>query len=138
VPNASSGLVAAGWSSLILVGGAGEASLANDITTRLGAQARHVLPALGWNLAELAALFAGSAFYVGNDTGVMNLAAAVGTRTYCLFGATPPFHHSRSIVAVTPPGGIDPQQGMRRITAEAVLATIAADAVRAKPQAAAG
>ena len=53
--------------------------------------------AIGWDLSELAALFAGSAFYVGNDTGVMNLAAAVGTTAYGLFGTTPPLRErSRS------------------------------------------
>ena len=134
----ASGLLAAGWSPLILVGGQAETSLANDIMARLGAQTRHVLPALGWNLTELAALFADSTFYVGNDTGVMNLAAAVGARTYSLFGATPPFHHSRHIVPITPPGGIDMKEGMRRITPEAVLATITADGLAAKPKAMVG
>ena len=129
----ASGLLADGVPSLILVGGEAETALANDIIARLGAQARQVVPALGWNLADVAALFAGSAFYVGNDTGVMNLAAAVGIRTYSLFGATPPFHHSRHIVAITPPGGIDMQDGMRRITPEAVLAAIAADRVAMQP-----
>jgi len=85
---------------------------------------------MGWNLAELAALLADAAFYVGNDTGVMNLAAAVGIRTYSLFGATPPFHHSRHIVPIIPPGGVDKAMGMQRITCEAVLERIAADLQR--------
>jgi hypothetical protein len=36
-------------------------------------------------------------------------------------------HHSRHIVPITPPGGIDMEDGMRRITPQAVLAAIAAD-----------
>jgi heptosyltransferase-2 len=66
-------------------------------------------------------------FYVGNDTGVMNLAAAVGTTSYGLFGATPPLLHSRRIVPVTQPGDIDIKDGMSRITIQAVLAAIAQD-----------
>ena len=62
-----------------------------------------VVLAIDWSLPEIAALFAASSFYVGNDTGVMNMAAAVGIRTYALFGATPPFTHASAIVAITLP-----------------------------------
>jgi heptosyltransferase-2 len=135
----AAGLAASGWPSLVLVGGHAEAGLAADITTRLGEQARVVRLAIGWELSELAALFAGSAFYVGNDTGVMNLAAAVGTTSYGLFGATPLLHHSRHIVPITPPGGIDPgcinvEYGMLRITPRAVLAAITAAQPVPKPE----
>ena len=124
-------LIDAGWSSVVLVGGGGEAGLADDIAARvgasIGARVRCVSRAIGWDLCDLAALFAGSAFYVGNDTGVMNLAAAAGATSYGLFGATPPLRHSRRIVALTPPGGIDLAHGMARIMPEAVLAAILAD-----------
>ncbi len=134
----AAGLIASGWSSLVLVGGNAEAGLANDIVARLGEQARCVRLAIGWDLGELGALFAGSAFYVGNDTGVMNLAAAVGIRTYGLFGATPPLHHSRHIMAITPPGGVDMASGMQRITPQAVLAAIAGDRPATLPETAVG
>jgi heptosyltransferase-2 len=115
-------LLDAGWRRLVLCGGPAEAGLAAAIQARLG---ERVCAATGWNLAELAALLAEAAFYVGNDTGVMNLAAAAGTRTYCLFGATPPFHHSSAIVPILPPDGrTDIATGMARITAPAVLAVL--------------
>jgi heptosyltransferase II len=120
----TAGLMASGRPSLVLVGGPDEAALADEVAARLGEPGRSLRKAIGWDLCELAALFAGSAFYVGNDTGVMNLAAAVGTTAYGLFGATPPLHHSRRIVPITPPGGIDLQCGMARIAPEAVLAAI--------------
>jgi heptosyltransferase-2 len=129
----AAGLVASGWPTVVLVGGNAEAGLANDVVARLGAQARCVRLAIGWELGDLAALFAGSAFYVGNDTGVMNLAAAVGTSSYGLFGATPPLHHSRHIVPITPPCGIDLENGMSRITPQAVLAAIAVEVERVSP-----
>jgi heptosyltransferase-2 len=82
-------------------------------------------------LSEVAALLEQSAFYVGNDTGFLNMAAAVGIRTYGLFGATEPFYHSRQIVPIIPPGGVwSRTDGMARITAEAVLAAILTDRQR--------
>jgi heptosyltransferase II len=125
-------LLSAGWPRLVLIGGRAEATLADDITSRIGAGADRVLPAIGWELSELAALLNLSAFYVGNDTGVMNMAAAVGIRTYSLFGGTPPFHHSRNIVPIMPPDGRpDKADGMSRITVPAVMEVLSAEQCRA-------
>jgi heptosyltransferase-2 len=121
----SNALFDAGWPRLVLAGGQAEASLAEAIRDRLGDRASL---AIGWKLGDLAALLAESAFYVGNDTGVMNLAGAVGIRTYALFGATPPFYHSSAIVAVLPPDGrTDIATGMASITTAAVLEAIRLD-----------
>ncbi len=112
-------LVDAGWRSIALVGGRNEAPLARDIAAALGEDADRLFPALDWHLGETAALLAEAAFYAGNDTGVMNMAAAVGTRAYAMFGSTPVLHHSASIVPiVTPPG---PADGATRITLEQVV-----------------
>jgi heptosyltransferase-2 len=119
-------LIDAGWPSLVLVGGPGEAPLQQEICTSLGVDAACIVPALGWHLAETAALLAGAAFYVGNDTGVMNMAAAVGTRAYALFGTTPALHHSPQIVPIiSPPGG--PIDGVARLTLQAVVGVIEHD-----------
>lgn len=121
-------LADAGWGHVALAGGPGEQPLAQEIMARATGNAT-ILPALGWNLTELAALSEMAAFYVGNDTGALNLAAAVGTICYGLFGATPPLTHSKRIIPLLPPGGaIVPRgDGMARITPEAVLAAILAD-----------
>ena len=118
-------LDAKGSGPLILVGGKAEAALAAEIQSL--ARLDTLTTAIGWNLADIAALFSLSDYYVGNDTGVMNMAAAVGIRTYCLFGAVPPFHHSSRIVAITPTGGISKTDGMGRLSVEQVLAVIEAD-----------
>ena len=119
-------LLDAGWPGLVLVGGSGEAPLYQDIAARLGDRAVQLIPALGWNLGETAALLAETSYYAGNDTGVMNMAAAVGTRAYALFGTTPPLHHSPLIVPILSDwqGTID---GAARITLESVLAAIERD-----------
>ena len=125
------GLRAAGRDSLVLLGGAAEAGLAAEVQ-RLAGDLGFTL-ALGWRLDEVAALLAEAAFYVGNNTGVMNMAAAVGIPTYALFGTTPVFGHSRHIVAISSPADATAgDDGMARITPEAVLAAIAGATVGIK------
>ena len=123
------------WRTIVLVGGKAEAPLADDILARLGQAAAMVVPAIGWSLPELAALFAGAAYYVGNDTGVMNMAAASGIQTYGLFGGTAPFGHASRIVPVLPPDGrISKEDGMARIDVAWVLRAIAADRGDLRPR----
>lgn len=118
-------LAEAGW-RIALVAGPAEASMAEEIRARLPARVETVT-AIGWPLGELAALCAEAAFYVGNDTGAMNLAAAVGIRSYGLFGATAPIRHTRRIVAILPADGVPSAcDGMARITPAQVLAVIRA------------
>lgn len=118
-------LIDAGWPAIALVGGSSEASLAHEIAVALGDDARLLVPALGWHLGETAAVLAASAFYVGNDTGVMNMAAAVGTRAYALFGATPALQHSANIMPIVSPPG--PADGAARITLDKVLEILLRD-----------
>ncbi len=119
-------LLDAHWPCVALLGGMDDAGLMGDIQRALGGDASRLVPVLGWPLGETAALLAEAAFYVGNNTGVMNMAAAMGIRTYALFGTTPPFHHSRQIVPIVSPAG-GPIDGMERVTVEAVLDAIRAD-----------
>ena len=115
-------LLHGGWPRVVLVGGSAESALAAAIATGV----EGVVEAIGWNLGEVAALCAQSAFYVGNDTGVMNIAAAVGRQTFGMFGATEPIAHSPRIVPIEPPGGYEKDGGTDRITVAAVLAAIGA------------
>jgi heptosyltransferase-2 len=119
-------LLAAGWAALVLIGGPGDQTLAEQITGMMGEYAGRIIPVLGLRLQPSAALLSSAAFYVGNNTGMMNLSAAVGVRTYGLFGTYPPFFHASQIVPIlSPPGG--PDDGMTRMTTEAVLQAIRAD-----------
>jgi heptosyltransferase-2 len=119
-------LLDAGWRTLVLVGGDEDVTSAASIMNALGQRADRVRLALGWKLADVIGLLSGAAFYVGNNTGVMNIAAAVGVRTYALFGTTRPFGHASQIVAITAPdSGV--HDGMERVTVPAVLGAIEAD-----------
>lgn len=115
-----------GWRKIVLIGGQDESRSAAEIMAALGERAARVRLALGWHLRDVQGLLAEAAFYVGNDTGVMNIAAAIGIRTYALFGTTPPFHHASQIVAIcSPDTGI--RDGMDRLTLDSVVAVIQAD-----------
>ncbi|MDE2515082.1 MAG: hypothetical protein KGL12_03555 [Rhodospirillales bacterium] len=121
-------LLEAGWGRIVLTGGAAEAALAAEIRAALPAMAAcGIAEAIGWSLGEVAALCAGAGFYVGNDTGVMNIAAAAGAESFVLFGASEAIAHSARMIAVLPEGGAPAREGgMARITPAAVLAAIAA------------
>jgi len=108
--------------------------MADAITSPLGATAGQIWLALGWHLRKVAALLAEAVFYVGADTAALNIAAAVGTRSYGLFGATVPLRHSPLIGPVLPPGGLDRVHGMAAITPAAVLQAISGDYGAASPR----
>ena len=122
----ASALLDAGWPTIVLLGGPEDADAATAIRAALGPRAALAQPVLGAHLRLVTGLLAEAAFYVGNNTGVMNMAAAVGTRTYALFGTTAPFHHATQIVAITAPE-IGAHDGMVRLTVDAVLAAIVGD-----------
>ncbi|HEX2941605.1 MAG TPA: glycosyltransferase family 9 protein, partial [Rhodopila sp.] len=82
-------LLEAGWPALVLIGGPGDTAAAEKIQAACGDQGERIRLATGWHLADVAALLSQASFYVGNNTGVMNMAAAVDIRTYALFGTTP-------------------------------------------------
>ncbi len=126
-------LLDAGWPTLVLMGGPAERAIADAILQHMGADAARVMPVLGWHLRDVAAVLSEAAFYVGNDTAALNIAAAVGTRAYGLFGSTPVLRHSPNIVAVVPPEGPDRDTGMARITVASVLSAIASDRGGVRP-----
>jgi heptosyltransferase II len=79
--------------------------------------------ACGLKLDETAALLHHADLFVGTDSGPMNIAAAVGTPAFALFGVNPALTYSRFIHPIVPEGGAAPN-GMARITPADVLAHI--------------
>ncbi|MCP5158436.1 MAG: glycosyltransferase family 9 protein [Gammaproteobacteria bacterium] len=106
--------------SIFIVGGSGERLLADAILQRVQDSGGVAADAIALPLEQTAALLASSRCYIGNDTGVLNMAAALETPTLGLFGGSPPLNHSRFIHAITPPAGHD---GMTTITVARVLET---------------
>ncbi|HEY0330356.1 MAG TPA: glycosyltransferase family 9 protein [Rhodopseudomonas sp.] len=77
-------------------------------------------------IAESAALIAAADLYVGPDSGPLNVAAAVGTPAFGLFGTTSVLDYSRFIHPILPDDGRCAPDGMTRTSPARVLAAIAA------------
>lgn len=104
-----------GAGQIWVFGGIAEMALAHDILA--ACSGLPVAPAVNLPLDEAAALLAGCRIYVGNDTGVLNMAAALGVPAVGLFGASAPLLHSMLIHAVQP---AEPGSGMAGIGVEQV------------------
>ncbi|MBT6136172.1 MAG: glycosyltransferase family 9 protein [Rhodospirillaceae bacterium] len=111
--------------SIILLGGPGEAELAIEISERLS-DADWQQAAIGRPLGQAAALAAAADLCIGNDTGMLNVAAATGTNSIGLFGGGPVLVDDPRIHALVPPGGrvFFGDERMGEITAEAVMAAV--------------
>ena len=119
-----------GTGTVFLIGGAQNAARAEElIASPAGASA---INACALSVIEATALLRHAALYVGPDSGPMNLAAAVGTPAFGLFGATPVLRYSKFIHAIEPPGG-QAGDGMSRIAPEQVLARIEPHLAAAAP-----
>lgn len=116
-----------------LIGGPDETELAGAIVERGGAE--RVLAVTDQPIDAVAALLSLCDRYVGNDTGVLNLAAAVGVRCVGIFGASMPLRHSRGIRCVEPASAVDVdrrgagmyaggERGMAAIGVDQVLRTL--------------
>ena len=109
--------------TVFLIGGATQTPQAMELMTRTaGAPA---VDATGLSLIEAAALLREADLFVGPDSGPMNLAAAVGTPAFAMFGATRVLTYSKYIHPILPDdGGAPTLHGMARISAANVLARI--------------
>jgi heptosyltransferase II len=119
-------LLDAGWPAVVVLGGKQDSAAADVIRASAGSQSHRVKLGLGVPIDQVAALLVAASFYVGNDTGVMNMAAACGVRAYAIFGRTPPVEHASQIVPIVT-ADIGFYDGVARVTPEQVLDTIIAD-----------
>jgi heptosyltransferase-2 len=110
---------------VFLIGGPANAERAARLIA--GSSGAPAVNACDLAVVEAAALLRRGDVFVGTDSGPMNLAAAVGTPAFGMFGATPVLDHSKFIHAILPDDGPAPSpDGMRRITPGNVMARIAA------------
>ncbi len=104
---------------VLLIGGPGDAEDAESILRALPADLRHGTSALHQrSVLRSAAALTHCHFCVGNDTGILNVSAAVECASLGLFGATRPLTHDPQIHAVE-------GDGMESIPADRVLARLA-------------
>lgn len=72
-----------------ILGGPGEKELAADIVARSGGQARDLT---GHDLRDAVMVLAAASVAISNDSGLLHVAAAIGTPTIGIFGPTSPWH----------------------------------------------
>ncbi len=101
-----------GSATLFLIGGPGHAARAQRLIAATAGAA--TIDACDLNLSEAVALLRHADLFIGNDSGPLNLAAAVGTDAFGLFGWTPVLTYSKFIHPIVPPGGPAPG-GLQRI-----------------------
>lgn len=116
--------------TLFLLGGPAELGLGQAIITRVQQATGYspLLPAPA--IARTAAILQACCLYIGNDTGALNMAAAVEVPCIGLFGGSLPLRHSPLIHALTPLAG----EGMAAITPRQVMQAVAACEQRLGPQ----
>ena len=110
-------LLAQGYATVLLLAAAHEQPTVQAITGAVPSRAR-IHPAVGWPLHAVTALLATAELFIGNDSGLMNLRAALGRPAYGLFGASGPLRHGQHIRPIVPAGGA--RAGMDKITVEQV------------------
>lgn len=110
--------------TLFAIGGPANAARAQRLMASTGAG--HVVDACGLDLIEAAALLACADAYVGPDSGPMNIAAAVGTPAFGLYGLTPVIAYSRHLHPIrSPRTDGSAAEAMQAIDPRAVADTVA-------------
>ena len=82
----------------ILIAGPWNSHIADEIIEKSKCKEIHNFSHL--KVLEVAALLKIADFFIGNDSGIMNLSAGVGTKTLGLYGATKSHNYSKTIIPV--------------------------------------
>src|SRR5262249_15962509 len=99
--------------TFFFIGGADYTAPAQNVIAR--SKLSGAINACNLSLVEAIALLHHADLFVGTDSGPMNLAVAVGTPSFAMFGVNPVLSYSKFIHPLTPPGG-PTSGGMRRIS----------------------
>lgn len=99
--------------SVVLVGGPAEAESAARIAARFD-DPPWLIQSIDRPILEAAVIVARCDACIGNDTGMLNIAAAVGTPALGLFGGSVPLNEDPRLIALSPPGRV--KYGKNRMT----------------------
>ena len=99
--------------TFFFIGGADYTARAESVIAQ--SKLSEAINACNLSLVEAIALLHHADLFVGTDSGPMNLAVAVGTPSFAMFGVNPVLSYSKFIHPLTPPGG-PASGGMQRIS----------------------
>ena len=100
-------LLAARGESVLLLGGPAEHALADAVLTQVPQALRaNVRAVTDRSIGESAAILALADTCAGNDTGVANMAAALGTPTWVVLGPRPPLTHDPAMLKLLQAPGL--------------------------------
>src|SRR5260370_24144130 len=99
--------------TFFFIGGADYTARAQSVIAQ--SKLSGAINACNLSLVEAIALLHHADLFVGTDSGPMNLAVAVGTPSFAMFGVNPVLSYSKFIHPLTPPGGPAPG-GMQQIS----------------------
>jgi heptosyltransferase-2 len=110
--------------------GSTEQALADRIEQHTQRSGADVVKVLDRPIGEAVHLLSVSDLYIGNDSGFLNIAAALNIPAIGIFGASPPLQYSALIHPVPPPAGVisgfeRSGQGIRSISVDRVYQTVA-------------
>ncbi len=118
--------------TIFLIGAKNEKNLAKKIVSKCKIK-KNIIISCKPIIVNLSILSKTKCF-IGNDSGPLNLAGAMGINSFGLFGASPPLKNVNNINAIVPPGGpVDPHKfGFNPISLEEGMDLIKPDYVYEK------
>ncbi len=91
-----------GFKKIFLIGGPAEQTLADDMASGFSKPNCEMIKIISLPFDQVGGLIKCMRFCVGNDTGILNIAAAVKTPTIGLFAVTQPLSNSSYMIPVIP------------------------------------
>lgn len=107
--------------TVFLCGSSSEQERAQAILGHLKTPKTSIVPITDFSLDEVMTLLSLASLFIGNDSGLMNIAATLGIPTVGLFGATPQLSYVPNLFGVMPP---PPLASMDAITPSMVLSVL--------------
>ncbi len=109
--------------TFFICGSASESSRIHYIVNELRQNNLEAIAINQLSISQTMALLSKADLFIGNDSGLMNVSACVGTPSIGLFGATPPLNYSPYIYAVQPSNPLlHGHEGMNAISPEQIIA----------------
>ena len=106
----------------LLCGSKSDESVCQEILNQLTPEVqKKTIPVLQMGIQQMAGLLGSCQLVIGNDSSLVNIAAAMGRPTIGLFGVNPPLVHSPCITPVLPRSGRVHPRGMEEIFPDDVV-----------------